>query len=191
MKHLFGDYYYSIIDEKEFLDIIAQYKKSVFKNIVGFNSNKVLSDLEKNKIRELKNNINDGFKLFIKIIFKEKTIGWFFGKQIDEETFNMVNTGIIEDYRNKGIYTKLLKEIFCILEEKGFQKVVSHHHATNNQVIIPKLKVGFIITGMEIDDKFGLMVNLTYFFNEKRKDIINFRVGSNKMNDIEKYLDFK
>lgn len=190
MKLLLDDYYYYLINENEFSKIFNENRKDVFEENIDFNVKKVLSELEKNKLKKLKDNSGNDFKLFIKISKAEKIIGWFFGKQSDEETFKMINTGILKEYRNKGIYNSLLKEIFEIIKEEGFQKIESHHHANNNQVIVPKLKAGFTITGLEIEDKFGMMIKLTYYFNKKRQKIIDFRIGSKKLNkEFEKYLN--
>ena len=112
----------------------------------------------------------------IYILYKEEKIGWFLGTQSDAETFYMINTGIFPAHQNKGIYKKLLPKILEILKQKGFQK------ATNNQIIIPKLSAGFIITGFEINDIFGILVHLTYFFNETRRKVMEYRVGQLKPN---------
>lgn len=190
MNLLFEDYYYSIIDENEFFKIFLENRKNVFKDNVDFQVYQLLSELELNKLKALKVNLANSFNLFIKITKKENIIGWFFGRQSDDETFTMMNTGIIKEYRNKGIYANLLQKVLEILKNEGFQKVESQHNASNNQVIIPKLKAGFIITGLEIEDKVGMKVRLTYYFNEKRQKIIDFRIGNKKLNkEFEKYLN--
>ncbi len=89
----------------------------------------------------------------------------------------MRNTGIFEEFRNKGIYKSLLSLLIENIKEKGFQKITSSHIVTNNHVIVAKLKAGFIISGFEISDRFGLFVNLTYNFNEIRNKIMRYRAG--------------
>ena len=64
-----------------------------------------------------------GHEAIVAFLFGEEKIGWFFGNQIDFETFKMTNTGIFEAHRGKGIYKKLLPAILQLLKEKGFQKV--------------------------------------------------------------------
>ncbi|MCM2354294.1 MAG: hypothetical protein NDI63_11820 [Pseudobdellovibrio sp.] len=51
---------------------------------------------------------------------------------------------------------------------------------TNNDVIIPKLKYGFKITGFELNKRFGTMVILSYFKNKTQNDILDFRSGFRK-----------
>jgi hypothetical protein len=70
----------------------------------------------------------------------------------------------------------------------GFQLIYSRHCATNNQVIIPKLKRGFVISKMEIDDVFGVLVHLHFHVNETRRLIMDYRSGQKKPNDQIKGL---
>lgn len=73
----------------------------------------------------------------------------------------MTNTGILEEHRRRGLYTALLPVVLNQLRQKGFQIVFSRHTLTNNAVIIPKLKAGFVISGFEVDDRFGTLVQLS------------------------------
>ena len=71
-------------------------------------------------------------------------------------------------------------EVLSRVQKLGFQIVFSRHTTTNNSIIIPKLKAGFIITALEVSDRFGTLVHLSYFFNEKRNRIMKFRSGDLK-----------
>ena len=51
---------------------------------------------------------------------------------------------------------------------------------TNNAVIIPKLKAGFVISGFEVSDRFGTLVQLSYYFNPLRRKMMDVRVGQRK-----------
>jgi hypothetical protein len=83
-----------------------------------------------------------------------------------------------------------LPEILNILQEKGFQEVYSRHKATNNKVIVPKLQAGFYITKMEISISFGILVHLSYFFNEKNRKALQFWTGQYRPNeDFKKYIN--
>lgn len=190
MTVLTDDYNYHIIDEDEFWTLFKANRKNVFQNNIESYFSMLISESEKDKIKKLSKNLDSLFKLFIKITCKDKLVGWTYGKQLDNETFEMVNTGIFHEHRGKGLYKLLLQEIFKLVQDKGFQKISSRHHASNNNIIVPKLQSGFIITGLEIDDKFGLLVKLTYTFNSTRKEITNFRIGNQKLNkELEKYLN--
>ena len=116
-------------------------------------------------------------RLNLGLFHGEKFIGWHCGDQKSGEEFYMRNTGILPEYQGRGIYTAMLRKITAILTDIGFQVISSKHNATNNRVIVPKLKAGFMITGLDISDRFGTMVRLEYFTNAKRRALIDFRSG--------------
>jgi RimJ/RimL family protein N-acetyltransferase len=163
--------------DEQFSAFLAEYTTDIYPDSINLDLGLILSDEEKIGFRDLKINTDNLFRLRFFIMKGEEKIGWCYGAQIDAETFKMINTGIRKEHRGKGIYTKVLPVILNLLKEKGFQKVWSRHSAVNNHILIPKLKAGFIISGFEISDMFGVLVHLTYYFNETRRKVIDFRVG--------------
>ena len=175
---LFDNYRIEIVDDlKEFFDFLGTNQPKVFQKDVRLNLDSILTEQELLNRKELDKNVGTLYYLQLYILHNNERVGWFFGKQIDAETFYMINTGILPSYQNKGIYKRLLPKILDLLKEKGFQKVYSRHIATNNQIIIPKLREGFLITSFEVNDLFGVLIHLTYYFNEKRRQVIEYRVG--------------
>jgi GNAT superfamily N-acetyltransferase len=81
-----------------------------------------------------------------------------------------------KDFRNQGIYKILMRETIKKAKEIGYLKITSYHNTTNNN-IIPKLKEGFVFTGMKINAGYGVLAELTLFFNENEQDAIEFRTG--------------
>ena len=141
---------------------------------------KVLSEEELVRTRSLYKNL-DAMIHFNLCIFKgEEFCGWFTGNQQNAETFYMRNSAVLPRHRRKGLYTALMHEVLNRVEKMGFQIVLSRHCATNNSIIIPKLKAGFVITALELSDRFGTLVHLSYFFNKDRKRIMEFRSGDLK-----------
>jgi hypothetical protein len=61
--------------------------------------------------------------------------------------------------------------------------VESRHTASNNRVIIPKLKVGFVLSGFEVSDQFGTLVWLRYYFNPTRRRMVDVRTGEHAPDD--------
>ena len=120
-----------------------------------------------------------GFGLFQGDTF----VGRHLGQQVLAGTFEMTNTGILQEHRGLGLYTALLPIVLERLKEVGFQIVFSRHNLTNNAVIIPKLKAGFVISGFEVDDRFGTLVQLSYFFNPLRRKLLDVRVGQRRPDD--------
>tara|TARA_B100000886_G_scaffold202261_1_gene139668 strand:- start:197 stop:508 length:312 start_codon:yes stop_codon:yes gene_type:complete len=92
----------------------------------------------------------------------------------------MCNSGVLSNFRRKGIYSSLLETKIKVLSEMGFQLIYSRHNATNNNVLIPKLKAGFVISKMEISDTFGCLVHLHYFTNKTRQKLMDYRSGKTK-----------
>lgn len=144
---LFDSYSIRITDdEKEFSSFFSQNRPVLFSDNIDLKLSKILTEQEKLKIKELSTSYGTPYKLRIYILNGDEKIGWFIGEQKDSQTFYMINTAIFKQHQNKGIYKSLLPKVLDILKEKGFQKVYSRHSATNNQIIIPKLKQGFMIT---------------------------------------------
>lgn len=178
-KHLLLDEYSIEItnDDKAFMKFLKDNKDLVFSENTFIQIEDLMSESEKEKLSKLNRLKDNKYKLRLYILKGNTRVGWFMGEQISRETFYMRNTGIFKEFRNKGIYTRFLSVLREIIREKGFQKITSSHIVTNNNVIVPKLKAGFMITGFEISDRFGLFVNLTYNFNEIRNKILRYRAG--------------
>jgi hypothetical protein len=74
----------------------------------------------------------------------------------------------------------------------GFHIVYSRHAATHNQVLVPKLKAGFVITGVELSDVFGVLVHLSYFFNPIRRKVLDVRAGHARPDaEVKRYMPFE
>jgi L-amino acid N-acyltransferase YncA len=101
----------------------------------------------------------------------------------------MCNSAVFPEHRKKGLYTALMKATLEVVTEMGFQRIYSRHTATNNAVIIPKLKAGFHMTHFELSDTFGVLVHLTYYPKDLRRKMLDYRAGQIKPDDeIRKLL---
>jgi RimJ/RimL family protein N-acetyltransferase len=107
-------------------------------------------------------------------------VGWTYAYQQDHETLYMCNTALDPAHRGKGLYTRILRIVLDYAHMNGFQVVTSKHYASNNAVIVPKLKAGFIITGMALDEKYGLMVHLTKYLHPEREKLAINRIGETR-----------
>lgn len=176
-ESLIGDYGFRVMNPAEFAPLFKRYRPIVFSKKVAFEAPQVMSAEERKATKKLGSNLTQTYWLRIGIYHREEFVGWSFGWQESAEVFYMCNTGILAAHQNKGIYTALLPKFLEILRRKGFQIVSSRHNATNNQVLVPKLKAGFLITGLEMSDSFGVMVRLSYYFNGARRHAMDFRAG--------------
>jgi ribosomal protein S18 acetylase RimI-like enzyme len=142
-----------------------------------FNARDLLTESEKEKAKALQSRMGDPFRLHLAVFYKNEFVGWSWGFQQSAETYYMCNSAILPEHRNKGLYTALMHETVRRVSAEGFQRIYSRHTATNNAVIIPKLKAGFLITHFEISDTFGVLVHLTLFPKELRSKVLNYRAG--------------
>jgi hypothetical protein len=181
-----------IMSSEEFAPYEKKYTPVVFEDDHSIFPFHYLTDEEKSKIKCLKEGMyKNPFVLWLGVFTKENEfVGWSYGYQENAMVYYMCNSAILEGHRRKGLYTALMKTSISILEEQGFQVIYSRHNATNNSVIIPKLKAGFIISSLEMDDVFGVMVHLKYFTNTTRRKIMDYRAGQLKPDEeLQKLFD--
>ncbi|WP_034385803.1 GNAT family N-acetyltransferase [Deinococcus sp. YIM 77859] len=102
--------------------------------------------------------------------------GWHFSRQWDARTVYMSNTAFLPEHRGRGLYTRLLPIVLDTLRQEGYRLVRSHHHATNNAVLLPKLRAGFRIQGLHANEH-GVMTVLIYSFDPVYRDYMDARSG--------------
>lgn len=174
---------YRIVElpQEEFQKYWSEWGAKIFSdNDTSMDMQRVLSEHERLQLRGLHQNLKQMFRMNLCVFKGEEFCGWFTGDQYNNETFYMRNSAILPEHRRKGLYTFLMNEVLERVRNLGFQIVLSRHTNTNSSIIIPKLKAGFIITGMELSDRFGTLVHLSYYFNETRRQILEFRAGELK-----------
>jgi len=172
-------------------EYLKKYKDEVFENDHSYVLWDILDKKELDSVNELKEKMVRPYYLRLGAFDKKGNfLGWSFGFQENSTTFYMCNSGVLEKYRRKGIYSLLLRNCLERLNKLGFQEIYSKHNATNNAVLIPKLKEGFVITKFELSDIFGVLVHLTYFTNRTRKKVLDYRCGQLKP-DLELKEIFK
>ncbi|MGZ3775681.1 MAG: GNAT family N-acetyltransferase [Pseudobdellovibrionaceae bacterium] len=182
--HLPSEYRFVELPSGEFQTLWKKWAAIIFQdNDTSLDFQKVLSDEERSHIKDLQKNLSQLIRFNLCIFKGDEFCGWFTGEQHNNDTFYMRNSAILPEHRRKGLYTALLYEVLDRVEKMGFQVVLSRHTTTNNSIIIPKLKAGFVITALEVSDSFGTLVHLKYFFNEKRRRVMQFRAGDLRPDD--------
>jgi ribosomal protein S18 acetylase RimI-like enzyme len=184
---------YSMVElpEEEFTRLRNEHHKNIFADDIQiFRANAKISQEEARRLNELDSVYASCPRLEINlaVFVNGEFAAWSFGVQNQDGTFYMVNSAVLPAHRRKGVYSALLARTIEIAKEKGFQKIFSRHHATNNEVLIPKLKAGFKITGFEISDIFGTLVHLTLFLNPLREQVLDYRVGYKPSDEVKKAL---
>lgn len=171
------------IHEDHFWELVEQKMKMVFADDLMYRVSDVMSENERDKLKILNKSFTRPYLHYFVVLSKDDAVGWTWGYQDSKESFYMVNSGILPEHRGKGLYSRLLQVSVEKLVQKGFQRIWSRHNCTNNEIIIPKLKHGFQITGSEVSDVFGSLIHLTYFTNPTRRKIMHFRSGHLRPDD--------
>ena len=99
----------------------------------------------------------------------DEPVGWSFGHMHDSETFFMSWSGVARAYQKRGIYGAFVRRLLPYLEGLGYERVSSNHMLNNRPVLIAKLKAGFNITSVTMDERYGAQATLTYFCHEDRQ----------------------
>ena len=172
---LLDDYTVEEMQRDPFGEMLDTYRSIAFPDLVEFRYADLFTDKQREDVERLRDRTRDKFVLRLVVRCGEDIVGWSVGVQANAEQFRMANSAVLPGHRRKGIYTALLLQVLERARAEGFQTVTSHHHPTNNAVLIAKLKAGFIITGMEITDDYAALVNMTHFFDPRRLHALGVR----------------
>jgi GNAT superfamily N-acetyltransferase len=180
---LVGEYTSARIDPSEFRKVFADLRSRVFTSTFSYDPSHIWSEEESAGVARLRERMASVLEVVLGAYHGTELIGWTFGRQEDPATFVMINSGVLPEHQHRGIYKALLPRMLEIARTEGFQVVRSYHCATNNSIIVPKLRAGFILSGFDISDRFGLIVRLEYHFNPTRRRIMDVRSGQERPDD--------
>jgi ribosomal protein S18 acetylase RimI-like enzyme len=178
---------YSIeeIESDKFAKLWAKPAKRFFNDKSLFYDRRLVhSKKEQAQFRALNETFNSKqhLKINLALYYQGKFVGWSWGYQETATVFYMCNSAVLENHRNKGLYTCLMREMLKRATELGFAKIYSRHIMTNNDILIAKLKQGFKVTSFELSDTFGTMVHLSYYPSKLKNEILDFRSGYRRPN---------
>ena len=176
-KELGNGFRVATISKEAYDDFRKVHEPLIFPNRFDINIQDALSPAERQSAETLANRFGNPYQLRLGFFDKDRMIGWNYGAQVSADTFRMITSGIEPAYQRKGVYSAFLPLIAEHLRDEGFQVILSRHYATDNQVIIPKLRFGFLISGFELTDEYGLLLRLSYFFNNTRRKVLHVRSG--------------
>ncbi len=174
------DFNYTFISSSEFGPIIQENRSKIFTDSNDINYYSFLKEEEIEALKKLNQCTKNNIRKNLVCYHQETLVGWSWGFQKDGEEFYMVNSAVFPEFRNLGIYSKMLSLMVEEVRKEGFLIISSNHHASNNSILIPKLKFGFNITGMKVNPRFGVLVELQYHTNKKLNQVYEYRVGSIK-----------
>jgi GNAT superfamily N-acetyltransferase len=100
------------------------------------------------------------------------------GEADDAFTFYMRNTGILPEFRNRGIYRAFCERLTSYLAAIGYERISSHHKGTNRPILITKLKMGFSISGIDFNESWGPLVKMVKLLPADRREAFYRQFGS-------------
>ena len=86
-------------------------------------------------------------ELRIGAFIEDRLVAWSYSK-VEGSQLHMVNSGVLPDLRRKGIYSRLVEATITYAGRSGFAKIFSRHVPSDNAVIIPKLRLGFMASNI-------------------------------------------
>lgn len=95
--------------------------------------------------------------------------GWAYGEMHDPETYFMSNTAILRAYRRRGLYSRFLSHFIGYLTALGYERITSTHQPNNTAILIAKLKAGFVMSGVMLDERWSAQVQMTYHIHADRQ----------------------
>lgn len=101
----------------------------------------------------------------------DKLVGWSVGWFEREGTFYMASSAVLPEHRRKGLYSALVRHALEEAAAGGAAVVRSRHVATNNPVLIAKMRLGFIITGGEFSEELGYLIRMSHYLREERRKL--------------------
>jgi ribosomal protein S18 acetylase RimI-like enzyme len=101
----------------------------------------------------------------------DELIGWTYASPEGSSLLYMINSGVAIAARRTGIYTELCRMVIEHAKSKGYTSILSRHAASNNAVIVAKLKLGFFVSGFEYSEVYGPLVRLTYLLGNLRNTL--------------------
>lgn len=100
------------------------------------------------------------FELRVGIWQGAELVAWTFAAEESRSALMMHTSGVEPAHRRLGLYTALLRHLVVRAHEEGYERVTSLHSASNQPILIAKLKEGFVVSGLQMNVEVGLVVRL-------------------------------
>lgn len=103
--------------------------------------------------------------------------GFHTGYEERPGVYYMQVSAVLPEFRGRGLYVRSLSMLIESLWAKGFHEITSLHHQTANEILIPKLKLGFIVKGLETLPSFGTLIRLSHYKHDETRELCKIRCG--------------
>ncbi|MFZ9521402.1 MAG: GNAT family N-acetyltransferase [Silvanigrellaceae bacterium] len=165
------------VDESEFDQATSQLKKQVFRECLAVANHLLYSEQELHQSEANTARFAKLEAIYCLLMLNGKCIGWHYGHQDGPTSYYMCNSAVLPEYRRQGCYSWLAQKVMEEVTRRGYLRIKSRHYPTNNPVIIAKLKLGFVVTGLQLSANFGTLLELEWHVNQGMTDLMKFRCG--------------
>jgi ribosomal protein S18 acetylase RimI-like enzyme len=139
-----------------------------------------IAESDRQRLHQLRTGLPQPRMLRIGAYDEGVLVGWSVGRFHKEGTFTIDNSAVLPPYRRRGLYTIMAREMIRAVSDTGAQVIHSLHRADNNPILIAKLKLGFVIAGMQFSEEFGLLVRTVFHLDPARRDYFARRAGESR-----------
>ena len=176
---------------EEFREVFATWgERLVHEDAPVFRFRETYSDVERELLEPLAAAMESLWPLYLLVEKDGALAAWHTGSQDASDTYYMRSSAVVHEHRRKGIYSALLAYVLALVRARGFQVVKSRHRVTNNAVIIPKLAAGFHVSGLQVHDIFGLLVELSMHFNPVRAQVFRYYTQGSRLDEtVRRFVD--
>ena len=117
------------------------------------------------------------WSLRLGVWFEGRLVAWTYAWQDGGARLYQGTSGVVPAHRRKGLYQALLVRLLQRARAEGFEEVHSKHLATNNPILVAKLRAGFLLTGTELNPSFGSLVTTSCPLVPERREALLVRSG--------------
>jgi len=113
-------------------------------------------------------------QLRIGAFIDNRLVGWSYS-ECEGRQLHTIHSGVHPDFRSRGIYADLVRATINYADAHAFLRIISRHVPSNNAVIIPKLRLGFLVSAFEYSEVYGPVIHLTYLVGKLRRELYRVR----------------
>jgi len=113
----------------------------------------------------------------------EELVGWSYGFADRPDGFTMASSAVLPGHRRVGLYSAMAEALVGLARDAGYHFVHSRHVCTNNPILIAKLRLGFLVTVMEVSPDMGVLLTLEKPLHPLRARTLMARSGMTLMDE--------
>jgi GNAT superfamily N-acetyltransferase len=168
-----------VTDDAEWQALFTRIRDAAFPQDKRVDWSKVYDDEQRARIDALGQSLGAApLRHRLAITDGDEIVGCYCGEQDGSARYYMMYTTVLPSHQGRGIYKDMLARLVAIARDTGFVQIWSRHHADNNQVLVPKLKAGFVIAAFEVAPNYGLLVHLRRYLNDALESMYHYRVDA-------------